>query len=72
MRSHPRLDVTPWLRCGCVTASPDPLQCPFCLAYEVERLYLATLKLDTCECLSCGARWDQEPSGAYRGRASRT
>jgi hypothetical protein len=42
------------------------------LAHEVERLYLATMKLDTCECLSCGARWDQEPSGTYRGRASRS
>jgi hypothetical protein len=55
-----------------VTAPARHLQCPFCSAYEVERLYLATLKLDNCECLSCGARWDEEPaSGAYRGRASR-
>jgi len=56
-----------------VTAASGHLQCPFCSDYEVERLYLATLRLDSCECLSCGARWDEEPeSGAYRGRASRT
>ena len=47
-------------------------RCPFCEAYEVERLYLASLHLDSCQCASCGARWDQDPrSGAYRGRASR-
>jgi hypothetical protein len=48
------------------------LQCPFCAAYEVDRLYLATFHLDSCQCVSCGARWDQDAqSGAYRGRASR-
>ena len=49
------------------------LQCPFCGAYEVDRLYLASVRLDSCECSSCGARWDEDPvTGAYRGRASRT
>jgi hypothetical protein len=49
------------------------LQCPFCAAYEVERLFLASLRLDSCECLACGARWDEDAeSGVYRGRASRT
>ena len=48
------------------------LQCPFCGAYEVDRLYLASLRLDSCECQSCGARWDEDTgSGTYRGRASR-
>jgi transposase-like protein len=47
------------------------LRCPFCEAYEVERLYLASLDLDSCVCGSCGARWDEEAStGDYRGRAS--
>jgi hypothetical protein len=42
-------------------------------AYEVQRLYLGSLHLDSCECASCGARWDQDPrSGAYRGRVSRS
>jgi len=45
------------------------LQCPFCEAYEVDRLYLASLRLDSCACLSCGARWDEDPvTGDYRGR----
>jgi hypothetical protein len=49
------------------------LCCPFCAAYEVQRLYLGSLHLDSCECGSCGARWDQDPrSGAYRGRMSRS
>ena len=49
------------------------LQCPFCEAYEVERLYLASLRLDSCACLSCGARWDEDAdSGAFRGRATRS
>jgi len=47
------------------------LRCPFCEAYEVDRLYLASIHLDSCVCGSCGARWDEEPSsGDYRGRAS--
>jgi transposase-like protein len=56
--------------------SHDPgsghLRCPFCTAYEVQRLYLGSLHLDSCECASCGARWDEEPgSGTFRGRAAR-
>lgn len=48
------------------------LRCPFCEAYEVDRLYLATLRLDSCTCASCGARWDEDhDSGDYRGRSSR-
>ena len=48
------------------------LSCPFCEAYEVERLYLASLRLDSCACASCGARWDEDPvTGAYRGRGGK-
>ena len=37
----------------------------------MERLYLATLRLDSCSCTSCGARWDEDhDSGSYRGRSS--
>lgn len=47
-------------------------QCPFCNSYDVDRLFLASLRLDSCECASCGARWDEEKgSGQYRGRANR-
>lgn len=59
---------------GTTTDEPSGhLQCPFCAAYEVDRLYLGSFRLDSCECTSCGARWDQDPdSGAFRGRASRS
>ena len=31
------------------------------------------LRLDSCACLSCGARWDEDAdSGQFRGRASRS
>lgn len=47
--------------------------CPFCTSHEVDRLYLASLHLDSCACLSCGARWDEDAeSHAFRGRASRS
>jgi hypothetical protein len=61
-----------------MASSSTPLEpegrlcCPFCAAYEVDRLYLASFNLDSCECGSCGARWDQDPdTGMFRGRASR-
>jgi hypothetical protein len=54
-------------------ADAGHLTCPFCCAYEVERMYLGSLRLDSCECAACGARWDQDPrSGAYLGRLSRS
>lgn len=47
------------------------LSCPFCASYDVARLYLAGADLDSCECGSCGARWDEDHrTGEYRGRAS--
>jgi len=48
------------------------LQCPFCESYEVSRLYLASLRADSCVCAACGAQWDEDPStGEYLGRAGR-
>ena len=47
--------------------------CPFCNSHEVDRLYLASMRLDSCACLSCGARWDEDAdTGTFRGRASRS
>jgi hypothetical protein len=52
-------------------AASHHLRCPFCEAYEVERLYLASLCLDSCACGSCGARWDEDAAtGEFRGRSS--
>jgi Zn ribbon nucleic-acid-binding protein len=49
------------------------LTCPFCNSYDVGRLFLASLNLDSCECVACGARWDEEcGSGEYRGRSQRS
>ncbi|HZA75598.1 MAG TPA: hypothetical protein VE623_04325 [Acidimicrobiales bacterium] len=45
------------------------LQCPFCHAYQVERLYIGSLHIDACTCDGCGARWDEDAeTGRYRGR----
>lgn len=47
----------------------QPLECPFCGAYEVDRLYLGTVRIDACTCTGCGSRWDQDSAtGRYRGR----
>ena len=47
------------------------LQCPYCDSYEVDRLYLASLRIDSCVCTSCGARWDEDTTtGEFRGRQS--
>lgn len=46
------------------------LQCPFCGGYEVDRLYVASSRVDSCACLSCSARWEEDAAtGAYRGRS---
>jgi len=53
--------------------TPARQGCPFCEAFEVERLYLASLRYDSCRCSSCGARWDEDPiNGEYLGRASKS
>lgn len=47
------------------------LQCPYCGAYGVDRLYVASLAIDSCVCMACGARWDEDAtSGEFRGRSS--
>jgi hypothetical protein len=56
-----------------VAGDAEHFQCPYCDSYEVERLYLASLNLDSCACISCGARWDEDAaSGEFRGRASKS
>lgn len=51
--------------------STGHLQCPFCEAYEVDRLFIGSLRIDSCTCQACGARWDEDTgTGAYRGRGS--
>jgi transcription elongation factor Elf1 len=48
-------------------------RCPYCGAYDVARLFVATVKIDSCECCVCGARWDEEAgTGQYRGRSARS
>ncbi len=49
---------------------PGHFQCPFCNSYDVNRLFVAGLNVDvdTCDCSSCGARWDEDArSGEHRG-----
>ena len=51
----------------------EHFQCPYCSSFEVDRLYLASLRLDSCACLTCGARWDEDAaSGEFRGRSSQS
>ena len=51
----------------------EHFECPYCSSYDVERLFLASLRLDSCACLTCGARWDEDAtSGEFRGRASQS
>ena len=51
--------------------STGHLQCPFCGAYEVDRLFIGSLRVDSCTCGACGARWDEDTTtGRYRGRGS--
>jgi transcription elongation factor Elf1 len=53
-------------------AGTGHLTCPFCNSYDVARLYIASVNIDSCECATCSARWDEEcGSGHYRGRANR-
>ena len=48
------------------------LRCPFCNSYDVARMFVGSINVDSCECVSCGARWDEDKvSGEYKGRAQR-
>jgi Zn ribbon nucleic-acid-binding protein len=63
----------PSVRSAAVTGGSGHLACPFCNSYDVSRLYVASIAMDSCECLSCGARWDEDAkSGEYKGRANRS
>ena len=58
---------------GSGTDDDSHFTCPFCTSHEVDRLFLASLRLDSCACLSCGARWDEDAeSGEFRGRGARS
>ena len=60
------------VRCVLVSSDPGHLQCPFCAGYGVDRLYLASLDLDSCACSACGARWDEDhDTGDYAGRGTK-
>jgi hypothetical protein len=56
-----------------VGGDAEHFQCPYCESFEVDRLYLASLGLDSCACLACGARWDEDAeSGEFRGRGRKS
>lgn len=56
----------------CVAEDGGHLACPYCAAYGVSRLFLGSSKVDSCECTTCGARWDEDAAtGAFLGRSSR-
>ena len=44
------------------------LACPFCGSYEVERLFVASIHMDSCHCSVCGSAWDEDTGGHYRAR----
>lgn len=48
------------------------LACPFCTGYDVERLFLASARVDSCECSACHSRWDEDAAtGEYLGQSGR-
>ena len=52
------------------SSRPGRMQCPFCHSYDVARLFVASLGLDSCECAACNSRWDEERrTGRFRGRS---
>jgi ribosomal protein L37AE/L43A len=53
-------------------AARPHLCCPFCAAYEVDRLYLGTLRVDACQCRACGAGWEEERLARRRGVGTST
>jgi hypothetical protein len=54
-----------------ILAERSSFECPYCTSSYVDRLFLASLNLDTCACLACGARWDEDATtGEFRGRAA--
>ena len=48
----------------------DGRTCPWCGGATVDRLFVASVRLDACECQTCRARWDEDTeTGVYRGRS---
>lgn len=49
------------------------LACPFCNSYDVTRLFVASVRRDSCECASCAASWEEDAgSGTHKGRSTGT
>ena len=47
--------------------------CRYCQSDDVARLYLGTVRLDSCACNDCGATWDEDASsGEFRARSRRS
>jgi len=42
--------------------------CPYCDGYQVDRMYLASIGMDSCQCRSCGARWDEDATATSTQR----
>ena len=54
-------------------AEQQHFTCPFCSSYDVVRLFVGVVNVDSCQCSACGARWDEDSgSGRYRGRSHRS
>ena len=76
MASHTASDLV-----GTLPAVPDArgkperphFACPFCSSFDVVRLFVGSVNVDSCECVACGARWDEDSgSGRYKGRGERS
>jgi hypothetical protein len=47
------------------------LSCPFCASYEVDRLFVASVACDACECMTCRSHWKEAvATGSYRGSSA--
>ena len=58
-------------RVEAMAESAAHLACPYCGQYGALRLYLASARVDSCECTTCGARWDENPTtGEFLGRVA--
>jgi transcription elongation factor Elf1 len=52
-------------------AERTSFECPYCTSVHVDRLFLVSVNLDTCACLACGARWDEDATtGEFKGRVT--
>lgn len=76
--AHRRLDIGDTVNYMDVASSDGSnrqahhLGCPYCVSYEVDRLYVASAAVDACSCRACGAEWDEVlGSGEIKGRSQR-